>query len=151
MLGKHVTEGIELHRLTEGEWDPLKLRMVRRKPTGEKYWKLAIECSQCSKIIDECLCYPSREEMENAKAKAKGSEWTCSILCWFNGMNEENLKYWTSKFEKDIKYHIHEYPLLDGKSREEKIDIVTGWFEDNDLGDDCFTMSEDLESDECPI
>jgi len=152
MLGRHLIEGIELHKMKGGRWDPAKSRKVGRKPTGDTYWKLAIKCSQCNTIIDECLCFPSREAMESAKAKAKDSKWTCSVFCFFKGIEDEKyLEYWWKKYERDQKYHIDEYPPLAGKSREEQNKWLAQWFEDNDLGDDCFTMAEDLESEECPF
>jgi len=151
MLGKHVTEGIELHKMTGGRWDPVKSRIVGRKPTGYTYWKLALRCSQCSNIIDECLCYYSIEEMELAKEKAKSGQWTCSVSCWFKGMAPKILENWINQFKKDRKLHIDVYAELDGKSREEKISILTEWFEDNDLGDDYSDMAEYLDSEECPF
>ena len=90
--------------------------------------------------------------MESAKAKAKDSKWTCSVFCFFKGIEDEKyLEYWWKKYERNRKYHIDEYPPLAGKSREEQNKWLAQWFEDNDLGDDCFTMAEDLESEECPF
>ena len=150
MIGRHVTEGIELHRLTEGEWDPQKFRSVHRKPTGETYWKLAIRCAICQNIIEECLCFKSKEAMETARKQASVSGWTCSTICHFKNMEQEFIDYWSQQFENDQKYHIDEYDCLDGKTREERIQILALWFDDNDLGDE-YSMSEDLGSEECPI
>ena len=150
MLGRHVTEGIELHRMTEGRWDEEKGRRLGRKPTGEIYWKLAVPCSFCSEIINECLCFGSKEDFEVAKDRAGSHNYWCSTLCWFKSMNALNFEKWLKIYEDSRGDALFDYPPLDDKDMSEKIWQLSEWYIEY-YCDDQMTLSEDLGAEECPI
>lgn len=150
MLGQHVKDGIELHRMTEGRWDDKKGRRVGRKPTGEIYWKLAVPCSFCGDLIDECLCYGSKKDFEVAKDRARTRGYYCSSVCWFRGMDMEHFEYWTKQYNISRKDCCWDYPPLSNLDMAEKIEQLSEWFEEMGAHED-FSMSEDLGAEECPI
>lgn len=150
MLGQHVKDGIELHRMTEGRWDKDKGRRVGRKPTGEIYWKLAVPCSFCGDIIDECLCYPSKRLMDVAKDRAMSNHYFCSTICWIKDMNMNLFEHWLEKYEDSRGHGAWEYPRLDDKEMSEKIWQMSEWYEEY-YSDEDYTLSEDLGAYECPI
>jgi len=150
MLGRNVKDGSELHRMTEGRWDKKKGRRIGRKPTGEIYWKLAVPCSYCRVIIDECLCYPSKRLMDVAKDRAKSNRYFCSTSCWFKAMNTKTFEYWLKNYENSRADTDFEFPPLGDKGMSEKIMHLTDWFDDY-YYDEEWTLSEDLGAEECPI
>lgn len=147
MLEQHVKDGIELNRLTEGYWDENRKQRMGRKPTGKTYWKVAIPCAFCGNLIDECLCFDNKEQMEAAKIHAKAMGYTCSSKCFFQIMDAKNFEDWVKSYDNSGENR----EKLDGMDMATKIEILADWIDCMADYDDCQSMSEDLGAEECPI
>lgn len=147
MFGRHVKDGIELNRLTEGHWDENRMERIGRKPTGKTYWKLAIPCAFCGDLIDECLCFDTEEQMEAAKVHGKAMGYTCSSKCFYKIMDAKNFESWVKAYNDSDE----NCEKLDGIDTATKIEILADWFDTLGEYDDSPSMSEDLGAEECPI